>query len=96
MAVYYKTEENRKWAEDRLSELRKSSISAEEKAEILLLDKFITDIDCKQEEGIFWSREYVNRFYDYCEGITDMYAAMYGDSEKLIDVFTRTYAEISK
>ena len=91
------TEENIQWAESRLDMLKNSiDITAEEKAEILLLDKFVSDIKDKKEMGIFWSREYVNRFYDYCEGITDMYNAMHGFSARLIDIRKRTYTEIAK
>ena len=91
------TEENRKWAEDRLSELTNSSgISAEEKAEILILDKFIEDLQYKKEMKLFWSKNDENTFLSYCDGIIAMYEGMYGTSDKLIAAYNRTAKEILK
>lgn len=97
MEVYYKTEENRKWAEDRLSELRNSSgISAEEKAEILILDKFVEDLQYKTEMGIFWNKINENTFLSYCDGIIAMYEGMYETSSKLVAAYNRAAKEILK
>lgn len=91
------TEENRKWAEDKLSELRNSSgISAEEKAEILILDKFVEDLQYKTEMGIFWDKTNENTFLGYCDGIIAMYEGMYGTSDKVIAAYNRTAKEILK